>query len=278
MFALAFASPARLFIGTTKGRVFRADRAGTAWTLTQIDNAPAGPLGLTGLITDVAVDWADATLASVYVTFGGMGIAAGSGISTVRRWASRSGSPRKRSAGRGAQRARPSIVSAPQHVYVGADIGVWHSSDSGATMGSAAERTARRASVRPADPPDAAAAARAATHGRGVCELALSRDVSVRCAGLPPSLKLLADVTVASAKVVDRVAGLPASARLWEVSPQRAERAGAKAERPSHIRPTGDRTVSNGRPLSGSARLFLPGRSFSSLLRDAARSRKCPGM
>ena len=93
VFALAFASPARLFIGTTKGRVFRADRAGTTWTLTQIDNAPAGALGLTGLITDVSIDWADATSGSVYVTFGGMGDRRRVWHFDGTRWASRSGSP-----------------------------------------------------------------------------------------------------------------------------------------------------------------------------------------
>jgi hypothetical protein len=73
VFALAFASTTRLFIDTTVGQVFRADRLDNTWTVTRLDNVAAGPLGLTGLISDVAVDLADQTLASVYVAFGGKG-------------------------------------------------------------------------------------------------------------------------------------------------------------------------------------------------------------
>ena len=172
VFALAFASPGRLFIGTTKGRVFRADRAGTTWTLTQIDNAPAGPLGLTGLITDVAVDWADATLASVYVTFGGMGDRRRVWHFDGTRWASRSGSP-----GNDLLDVEHNALavdrSAPQHVYVGADIGVWHSSDSGATW-APLQNGLPDAPVFDLQIHPTQRLLRAATHGRGVYELALS--------------------------------------------------------------------------------------------------------
>jgi hypothetical protein len=72
-FALAFASPDRLFIGTATGQVFRADRNGNGWSLTRIDDAAAGPLGVAGLISDIGVDWGDGTLNSIYVAFGGAG-------------------------------------------------------------------------------------------------------------------------------------------------------------------------------------------------------------
>ena len=42
VYALAFASASRLFIGTTSGQVFRADRAAGSWTLTRLDNADPG--------------------------------------------------------------------------------------------------------------------------------------------------------------------------------------------------------------------------------------------
>jgi hypothetical protein len=172
VFALAFASPARLFIGTTKGRVFRADRAGTTWTLTQIDNAPAGALGLTGLITDVSIDWADATSGSVYVTFGGMGDRRRVWHFDGTRWASRSGSP-----GNDLLDVEHNALAvdraAPQHVYVGADIGVWHSSDSGATW-TPLQNGLPDAPVFDLQIHPTQRLLRAATHGRGVYELALA--------------------------------------------------------------------------------------------------------
>ena len=73
VFALAFASTTRLFVGTTRGLVFRADRSGSAWSLTRLDDAAAGALGLDGLLSDIAVDWGDPALRSAYVAFGGMG-------------------------------------------------------------------------------------------------------------------------------------------------------------------------------------------------------------
>ena len=72
-FALGFASRNRLFMGTTTGRVFRCDRSGNTWPIQRIDNVAAGPLGVSGLISDIAVDWSDNNHNSVYVAFGGMG-------------------------------------------------------------------------------------------------------------------------------------------------------------------------------------------------------------
>jgi hypothetical protein len=53
VFALAFASANRLFIATTVGHVYRADRSRNRWSLTRLDNVATGPLGLTGLIGDM---------------------------------------------------------------------------------------------------------------------------------------------------------------------------------------------------------------------------------
>jgi photosystem II stability/assembly factor-like uncharacterized protein len=172
VFALAFASPGRLFIGTTKGRVFRADRVAALWTLSQVDNAPAGPLGLTGLITDLAVDWADATLGSVYLAFGGLGDRRRVWHFDGTRWASRSGAP-----GSDLLDVEHNALAvdrtAPQHVYVGADIGVWHSSDSGATW-APLQNGLPDAPVFDLQLHATQRLLRAATHGRGVYELALT--------------------------------------------------------------------------------------------------------
>src|SRR5205814_1374422 len=93
IFAMSFASPTRLFVGTTTGKVFRADRSGSNWKLTRLDNAAAGPMTVVGLISDVAVDWADANRQSVYVAFGGMGSAPRVWWFDGARWRPRSGAP-----------------------------------------------------------------------------------------------------------------------------------------------------------------------------------------
>ena len=91
VFALAFASPSRLFIGTTLGRVFRADRTGNSWSVARLDDVAAGPLGLTGLVTDLAVDWTDAPLSAVYLCFGGVGDRRHVWRFDGTRWEARSG-------------------------------------------------------------------------------------------------------------------------------------------------------------------------------------------
>jgi photosystem II stability/assembly factor-like uncharacterized protein len=73
IYAMAFASATRFFVGTTAGEVFRVARVGNMWQVTRIDDVAAGQLELNGIISDIAVDWSDATLASCYVAFGGTG-------------------------------------------------------------------------------------------------------------------------------------------------------------------------------------------------------------
>jgi photosystem II stability/assembly factor-like uncharacterized protein len=170
-FALAFASDKRLFIATTQGQVFRADRSGTAWGLTRIDNAAAGPMGLTGVISDIAVDWADASGGSVYVTFGGMGDARRVWHFDGARWEARSGT--------GANtlldvehNALAVDRTAPDNIYVGADIGVWHSGDAGRNW-SPLENGLPEAPVFDLQIHPTQRLLRAATHGRGVYELSL---------------------------------------------------------------------------------------------------------
>jgi hypothetical protein len=136
IFALAFASPTRLFIGTTKGKVFRADRSAAGWTAVLLEGT-AAQLGVAGVVADIAVDWADSTLNSIYVAFGSLTVPT-SGEAVASRvwwfdgqdWHVRSGTAPLKLLG-----VEHNAISvdprSPNHVYVGADIGVWHSADGG---------------------------------------------------------------------------------------------------------------------------------------------------
>ncbi|HKR66817.1 MAG TPA: hypothetical protein VJZ00_24030, partial [Thermoanaerobaculia bacterium] len=173
IFALAFASPTRIFAGTTKGEVYRAERTGNQWTSTRIDNVAAGPLGLQGLVSDIAIDWSDATLQSIYLTFGGMGDARHVWHFDGTRWSARSGAPGSTTNLLDVEHNALVVdATAPQNLYVGADIGVWHSGDSGATWeplsNGLPDAPVFDLQIHPTQ-----RLLRAATHGRGVYELAL---------------------------------------------------------------------------------------------------------
>jgi hypothetical protein len=174
IFAVAFASARRFYVGTTGSRVFRADAAaGGAWTVSRVDDAAGGALPMRGLISDVAVDWADPQLRSVYVCFGGVGDFRHVWHFDGTRWEARSGQP---GANTNLLDVEHNAVvvdrSAPANVYVGADIGVWHSPDGGANW-----------SPMPNGLPDAPVfdlqihptrrLLRASTHGRGLYEFPL---------------------------------------------------------------------------------------------------------
>jgi photosystem II stability/assembly factor-like uncharacterized protein len=171
VFALAFASPTRIFIGTVRGRVYRADFSGTAWSIARLDTAQASPLPLSGLITDIAVDWSDATLASAYISFGGSGDRRHVWHFDGTRWSNRSGA-----AGSDLLDVEHNALAvdptAPQNVYVGADIGVWHSPDAGATW-APLQNGLPDAPVFDLQIHPTQRLLRAATHGRGVYELTL---------------------------------------------------------------------------------------------------------
>ncbi|MBI2189288.1 MAG: hypothetical protein HYU37_19490 [Acidobacteria bacterium] len=177
VFALAFASSSRLFIGTTTGAVFRADWSGNKakWSVMRLDEDVDGArLGLEGLITDIAVDWSDPDRESVYVAFGGMGDSRRVWRFDGTGWEARSGDPENQLLHLLDVEHNALVVDpqGPDNLYVGADIGVWHSPDAG-----------RNWYVMQRGLPDAAVfdlqlhptqrLLRAALHGRGVYEIAL---------------------------------------------------------------------------------------------------------
>lgn len=143
--ALKFASYDKLYAGTLSGQVFRFTEAKGLWTverLTSAKPAKTTPHPPPEIITDIAVDPDDSSGDSVYVTVGGFvdfrhvwrydGKAAA--------WESRSGSAPGAGALMNVHTSAIEIDPAnPQHVYVGADIGVWRSRDGGKTWAPFAE-------------------------------------------------------------------------------------------------------------------------------------------
>ncbi|MFC2038068.1 hypothetical protein ACFLYD_08975, partial [Chloroflexota bacterium] len=170
--SMAFASYTRLYVGTMNGRVYRYDEGASGWTRTRIDDDGGLPNDYSLPVTDIAVDPADASGDSIYVTFGGL-------AADYRRvwhydgtsWQQRSGPATNPSQQLLDVQHNAVVVDPghPTHVYVGADIGVWQSTDSGATWAPFSQGL-----------PDAAVfdlllhdgrrLLRAATHGRGVYE------------------------------------------------------------------------------------------------------------
>lgn len=172
IFALAFATPTRLFIGTTRGQVFRADRSNATWALTRLDNLAAGPIGLVGLITDIAIDWADATRSSVYISFGGIGDARRVWWFDGTQWEVRSGTAGVSDLLDVEHNALVVDRDAPNNVYVGADIGVWHSADGGRNW-APLQNGLPDAPVFDLQVHPTQRLLRCATHGRGLYEIAL---------------------------------------------------------------------------------------------------------
>ena len=172
IYSLAFASPTRLYIGLTNGHIYRSDLTTTWSTPTRIDNASGGPLPLVGLITDIAVDPADSTGNSIYITLGGQGDARHVWRFNGTQWQSRSGSGATGliDVEHNALLVDPSNTS---HVYAGADIGVWKSTDAGVTW-SLLQNGLPDAPVFDLQLHQGMRLLRASLHGRGVYEYQLN--------------------------------------------------------------------------------------------------------
>ncbi|MDT5059558.1 MAG: hypothetical protein QOH63_17 [Acidobacteriota bacterium] len=187
--ALMFASATRLYVGTNTreatdengqlvtigGEVYRFDLSNNHWTRTRISATPL----LVGPITSIAVDPSDQSGDSIYLTLGGIGDYRHVWHYDGSTWEERSGPPH----------TSPDSLLDVQHnvvvidplntgnLYVGADIGVWRSTDSGATWATFVNGL-----------PDAAVLDLkifepqrllfASTHGRGVFERILDSDTA----------------------------------------------------------------------------------------------------
>jgi hypothetical protein len=168
IFALAFASATRLYVGTTGGQVYRFDKSGAVWSQTRIDNVAAGALPLAGLVTDIEVDPADTTGASVYITFGGVGDQRHVWHFDGTQWQNRSGTGM---AGLldSSHNAIVADPANPTNIYVGADIGVWQSTNSGMAW-APMQNALPDAAVLDLQLHPTARMLRASTHGRGMFE------------------------------------------------------------------------------------------------------------
>lgn len=173
--SLAFASATKLYAGTMAGGVYRFDMEGANWTRTQIDTVDGtNILPLAGIVNDIAVDPADASGNSIYITFGGSGDYRHVWHFDGTQWEQRSG-PAAGNLNSLLDVQHNALVVDPNntnHIYVGADIGIWHSTNGGNTWNAFS-----------AGLPDAAVLdlklhnprrlLRASTHGRGVFERTL---------------------------------------------------------------------------------------------------------
>jgi hypothetical protein len=177
IFALAFASRTRLFVGTVEGKVFRADQTAAGWTWDPLGGI-TGHLGVAGVITDIAVDWADPALNSIYVAFGSVTGPPPGAPDPSRVWwyDGQNWEPRSGTAPMALLNVEHNALAidraSPNHIYVGADIGVWHSADGGRSW-ELFQNGLPDAPVFDLQFHPTQRLLRVATHGRGIFEIAV---------------------------------------------------------------------------------------------------------
>jgi hypothetical protein len=210
IYTMVFASANRLFVGMTTGEVYRYDKAGAIWNQTRLDNAAGGVLPLTGLVTDLVVDPSDATLQSIFLTFGGNGDYRHVWHFDGAAWQPRSGP---------AAGALTSLLDVEHNavvvdpttstIYTGADIGVWSSTDGGANW-TVMENGLPDAAVLDLQLHQPSRLLRAALHGRGVFEYKLDPPT-------PPNVELYIRDTTLDVGRVPTVDWLPDPAQ-WPMA------------------------------------------------------------
>ena len=173
IYSMVFASASRLYVGTTGGAVYRYDfnSVTSSWSQTRIDNVAAGALPLTGLVSDIAVDPADTTGASIYITFGGTGDFRHVWRFNGTSWQARSGPAGTSSALLDVEH-NAIVCDGTNAVYAAADIGVWQSTNGGNTW-IVLEPGLPDAAVLDLQIHQGGRLLRAALHGRGVYEYKL---------------------------------------------------------------------------------------------------------
>jgi len=175
LFSMVFASPTRIFAGTTNGRVFRLDK-GASWTATRIDNVAAGALPLSGLVTDIAIDTSDGTLNSIFISFGGTGDFRHVWRFNGTAWQARSGTAGSGTELLDVEHNAIQFDRVTNRVYVGADIGGWESADGGNTW-TPLSNGLPDAPVYDLQIHPTTRLLRACLHGRGLFELKLDAPI-----------------------------------------------------------------------------------------------------
>ena len=175
-YSMVGASATRFFVGTAAGKIYRLDNTGGTWGLTELDNAAGGPLPLSGLVSDIAVDWSDSTLSSIYICFGGSGDYRHVWHFNGTAWQAASGAAGSSTALLDIEHNAIQYDRPTGNLYVGADLGLWESTDGGATWNPMANGL-----------PDAAVfdlqlhptqrLLRACLHGRGLWEWKLDAPI-----------------------------------------------------------------------------------------------------
>jgi hypothetical protein len=160
------------------GQVHRYTETSGNWTRTRLDTlGGVNDLPISGPITDIAVDPADATGNSIYITFGGFNDWRHVWHFDGNQWQHRSG-PSDGHINSVLDVQHNAVIVDPQnpnHVYVGADIGIWRSVDGGLNWQPFSEGLPD-ASVMDLKLHNNRRLLRASTHGRGVYERTLGSE------------------------------------------------------------------------------------------------------
>jgi hypothetical protein len=183
IFTMTFAGPSRLYVGTVGCQVIRFDLSTTgSWIGTHISDAASTPdprfpninegvLEVRGIVTSIAVDPADVSDLSVYITFGGFGDQRHVWHFDGTQWESRSGTG---PSGLLDVETTAIVVDPrnPATVYVGTDVGVWVSTDTGSSWTPLQNGLPDSAVLDLQIHPETRLL-RVSTHGRGMFELKL---------------------------------------------------------------------------------------------------------
>lgn len=132
--SIVFAGHARIFVGCMGGEVYRYTDGPGGWNADRLDAQPGLPAGgdkIAQPVTDIAVDPGDP--ARIYIAFGGRGVFDRLWFYDGSAWSSRHhpAAPAHRQLPQIGANALAVDPGNADHLYVGTDGGVWHSTDGG---------------------------------------------------------------------------------------------------------------------------------------------------